>query len=455
MSNVPEGTPYRSNTYRFNGLNRGNFTYNGEFEDMTNMSTDEYPCAAPRRSREAVVDLSGDVQAVCAPDVSVSDDVDGFTGVMDGAFYYNGVVKSSGFVLPSSYDWTIARYNTSYIINGYDPSAANNFMYCYNAQSDKFSLPDNVMDDLIVSAGTDSTGDFLCTFREGFNPVRSYSCTLLDGTVLEANNFFRKYNIWKDVNIFTNRFAVGDEVSIKGFPSAAENVGQVWYYYTSLEDVRPISGDFSSNNTVSSEDFPQQDIPATAITSAVVKAFKSRRVTISGSVCYIHYIYFELKNKNGNTVHFTDMSNPSHDRFCMGVKVANRMRTFDNIAVHNNRLWGSSPNGAQIFGSSSTDIFDFSGSNLETVELYYALVKVDILLFDAEGLVDTRATAIQDSEKHGVLQRLLPVYGVGIAVNRPKITCSFVVRVNVGLEICPFVLHVANQVHVVPLEAQV
>ena len=80
-------------TYRFYGLDRTRRPSRGAVEDMRNISSAEFPCAAPAPSRVAAVTTANDIQAAAAPDGLVSGSVDGLTGVMGGAFYYNGVSR--------------------------------------------------------------------------------------------------------------------------------------------------------------------------------------------------------------------------------------------------------------------------------------------------------------------------------------------------------------------------
>ncbi len=354
-------------TRGFYGLNRTRRASKGEMEDMKNMSSLEYPCAAPRGARTEVAKAEGAVSAAAAPDSADTAEIEGFTGISGGAFFYNGVSKSEGYALSERAKWEIARLGSLYIMNGYDEADRHSELYYYNIDTGVFRTGFTEMSDLIVTAGKDKTGNFLHTFRYGFDEVYSYSVTDMSGRVIKNSDFFDKYGNGVRLgsqNIFEDYFSVGDELTIEGFPTAEESVGQVWMYSGTNSEVIPQNGiAYDVNNTADTDVIPNPDeLYKENIVNAVVSGFGVDTVSLSGMSLYVHYIYFELANKNGDPVDFDDMNIYSH--YCSGVRLSKKRRTFDHISVHHNRLWGSVPTGNALYASASDDIFSFSSSDI-------------------------------------------------------------------------------------------
>ena len=415
----------RLNTYKFLGLDRGHYTYKGEMEDSYNMAADEYPCAAPRMPRVKVCDLPDNVQAVAAPDVYDTDSVTGFTGIADEQFYYNGVIKSSNFILPSSYTWSIARLVTAYVLNGYDPSTNTSLMYVYDIDTGDFTRAGVVMDKLIVTAGTNNVGNYLAAFHYRYTYVDEHTVTDSHGNVIRNSDFFDKYfngNTVSSANIFEKYFSVGDKVSISGFPSLAENVGQVWYYTTSNGgELRVQPGAYyDENNTVDLDAYSSSDaVSDWQVTEAVVKGFRSVLKTTQHSDTYIHYIYLDLYDKYGNAIDFIETSGSVGNFYVSGVTLSNMTHVFDTIAAHQGRLWGTLPTGNILYGSTSNNMFDFHSIDEYAAPLYARLASsypgritgiaefgLDLLVFkdDLIGIVSG-----DDHSNHAVSR----IFGIG------------------------------------------
>ncbi|MGM9937309.1 MAG: hypothetical protein ACI38A_08190 [Candidatus Ornithomonoglobus sp.] len=353
----------------FYGLNRNRRASAGEFEDMKNMSTLEYPCAAPRGARTVAAEARGKVYAAAAPDSTDTDAVTGFTGISDGAFFYNGAVKSGSYVLSENRKWEIVRLGNLYIMNGYnaDGAASDSELYYYNIDTGAFGKGFTEMSDLIVTSGKDDTGNYLHTFRYGFSEVYDYSVTDTGGREIKNSVFFDTYGNGIRLlasNIFEKYFSVGDEITIEGFPTAEQSVGQVWMYSGSAVEVVPQNGiAYDENNTVDTDVIANLDeVYNEQVVNAVVSGFKVDTVSLSGMTLYVHYIYFDLTNKNGDSVDFADMN--AHSHYCSGVRLSKKRRTFDHISVHQNRLWGTAPSGNALYASASDDIFSFSSSDI-------------------------------------------------------------------------------------------
>lgn len=364
-TNNQNDTNTATTTYRFYGLDRTRRPSRGAMEDMRNMSSGEFPCAAPAPSRSAVVSVSKDIQAVAAPDSSVSDAVSGLTGVMDSAFYYNGVKKSKDFVLPTDYTWLIERIGNVYVIAGYNSN--DKAVYRYNATVDNFDNYMPSMDKLIVTAGVDDQkGSYLETFRYDYIEVREHVATLLDGTTMTGADFFDKYNSQsRSSNIFAKVFSVGDELEINGFPAQGTAGGMSWWFNVNTGVHEYIEPGTELNNTVDISGVTNiEDIDKNAIVSAIVTDFEVVPYHISGITCYRHRIYFNLLDKSGNTNEFVDLAGLNNAVYVMGVKLSRKIPAFRDITVHDNRLWLTSPSGSSIYASSSDEVYDFSAESI-------------------------------------------------------------------------------------------
>lgn len=367
-------TPKAVSAYNFYGLDRLRRASRGEFSDMVNMSGSEYPCAAPRGRRRTAVTMQ-DIRVVCAPDSAKVKELTLFTGIAGGVFYYNGAVKSGNIQLGSEYKWSIIRMGSLYIINGFNADAdgsAMSVMYYYDSDTDKFDHVNTVMDDLILTSGTNSSGNYLATFRYGFDAVAEYKVYDENDTLIADNSlFFDKYatasgKTLPSSNIFEQVFEKGEELTIEGFPDRDSNFGQVWTYNGTDEEVIPQkSQDFHYNNTVDTDIVTDPGlIDKYTITSAVVSGFDVSSVTIDGVKAYIHYIYFDLYNSDGEKLDFDNMSLSAGTCYCSAVRLSSRTRHFDHITAHHNRIWGTVPTGNMIFASASDDTFSFSAADI-------------------------------------------------------------------------------------------
>lgn len=361
-----------SSIYRFYGLNKTRSGQRGEFESMRNMSASEYPLAAPRGSREVIVKTDEEISAVLAPDSTNTNSVDGITGIVGDGFYYNGILKSGEYKL-SGYSWEIVRDGNLYIMNGYryENGRHGGALYYYNIDTDKFSAVGTELTDLLLTSGTDRNGQYLMTCRYALEPeVINYSVTSEDGGVEYPNKAYtEKYEsqyIRKNNNIFSAYFSVGDELSISGFLSKAENGGRIWSWSGS-EPTPQSSFDASGNNTVDAELVSDpSSLNRWTITNAVVTGFATTAQGINGTTVYTHKIYFELTNNDGNSVSFDDMGN-GKTRYCPGVTLAVKRPVFDHICTHHNRIWGTSASGNNVYASSS-DTLAFAAADIASAK---------------------------------------------------------------------------------------
>ena len=355
----------KNKIYSFGGLNRTRNGNRNEFVDMYNMTAGEYPCMAPCNGKTEIAHADNNINAVVSPDISCQN-VLGITGVCDGGFYYNGKLKSSKFYLNPEWKWQIVEKGNVYIINGYDPVNKKSLMYYYNIDTDVFAEGGKVMRNLIVTCGD----NYIQTVYNDASGVYDYSCTTPDGTKINNSDFFEDYSDYigtdtsgyrtmsSEENIFQQYFKVGDEITIENFPGT-NNGGQVWK--TSSGSIIPQPNITTErNNTIDTDNMATTDeLKDTDIIRAVITRFA---ISAGANRKYAHEVYFKLYNKNGEEVSFRDMKTSSF--YCSGVTLKKRTRVFDNIAVHQGRLWGSIPSGNQIYASSSDDIFSFSSDDI-------------------------------------------------------------------------------------------
>lgn len=361
----------KTKIYNFTGLNRMRKGSRYEFSDMYNMSADEYPCAAPCRSRKEIAQ-AGEINAVCAPDTTNTTEVSGITGVCDGGFYYNGELKSGNITLSPQWSWQIEQKGNLYIVNGYDKDNKKSLIYYYNIDTDGFSEGGKVMRNMIVTCGVqdESSGKyFLRAIHTRKYGVSTYSVTTDDGRVVNNADFCDKYMseyydnygycLNPDENIFEKIFKVGDDITIEGFPDAGVD-GILW----NIQDnkIMPQSMGAIRNNTVDTDNMPTTDsLSETTICLTKITGF--RIIKIDGLPA--HIMYLQVFNKNGEVTTMKDLASNSYGSvYCSGVTIKKRTRVLDNITVHHGRIWGSAPSGNQIYASASDDIFSFSSDDI-------------------------------------------------------------------------------------------
>ena len=359
--------PTKTSTYNFYGINRTRRTSKGEFAAMRNMSTEEYPCAAPVRPRKYVAKAPAVINAITAPDCTNVVNIEGLTGISDGGFYYNGVLKSDKYYLSPLHDWQIVRKGNLYLINGYDSTTMKSEMYYYNVDADEFSQ-NGVMKNLIVYCGS----DYIELLEYGHDYVRDYSIISPDGTVIKNKDYFDEYckngvctppgdNIFEKYG-----FKVGDEITLEGFPKIGSDCpGQIWYRYSD----RIVAADHISteyNNTVDTDEMTDKDkLSKYANVSAFVKSFyTSNQAMVNGVAASVHRMYLDLYTKDGLAGELDITSNDTYKFYVSGITVRKRRRNFTNITTHHGRVWGSVPSGNMLFASASDDLFSFTSNDI-------------------------------------------------------------------------------------------
>lgn len=388
--------PSKSSTYNFYGLNRTRRTSKGEFSAMKNMSTMEYPCAAPTGKRKFIAKAPGLIQAVCSPDSTNVEKITGFTGIAGGEFYYNGERKGFAtgkpdyweelYTFPSEYKWQIIRKGNMYIFNGYNSDAQGSIMYWYNIDTDTFGDSTATMRNLVVRLedttynGEDAQIIYIGP-ENSYDNISNYSAILPNGKNINLSNFyykycsdgasgFDKYNHEEDETVFSSRFAVGDRIVLKGFPDAeAALAGQV--FSTDVKNSglyqKGYSVDLSKNNTIDIDNlYDTSAIDRHDIVSCYIRQFVTAKASnYSGAQDFSYGIVIQCYNKKGEIETLSDIKGQSNGyNWCAGITISKYQNSFERIGIHKGRVWGVIPTGDQIYASASDQIFSWSADDI-------------------------------------------------------------------------------------------
>lgn len=109
------------------------------------------------------------------------------------------------------------------------------------------------------------------------------------------------------------------------------------------------------NNTVSL-DSKYQNVEVDRAISCIVEKIDEK---------YPHRLYVQLYNRDGNRLVFTKET-------ATGVSVYTKIPTMNWVCVHNNRLWGTNPNGEYVYASKLGDPFNFNTFMGLANDSYYA-----------------------------------------------------------------------------------
>lgn len=193
-------------------------------------------------------------------------------------------------------DVTLVDFNGRIIICVYDGSGSHMFYYNYTATDD-----DTVEeDDDTVKEMENGVRNINCSAHSSGNPEDDISVT----------NYLQSSGV-----TWSKYFKEGDSVFIEGFKNSA-------------------------NNTVQLDSRYQEVSPTRAISCIVEK--------LDGNT-----LYLQMYNRSGNRLVFTNET-------AGNVKVYTKIPTMNHICIHNNRLWGTNPNGEYIYASKQGDCFNFN-----------------------------------------------------------------------------------------------
>lgn len=310
----------------FAGINRKEKTSVGEFTDMKNMSSEEYPYISTRKSREPseifnkiyindeLKQIIG-VRAVAAPRGDMTNPA-GFCGVIDTTFYYNGKPKSMkteaeydengtflyGMEIAPDGEIQLIWANRILIIHGYNSAERKPYIYYYDTDDE------NTNDDYVKSREYEAQGNFAentMSFRTDGTGDMSISYKVPAGTF--TGGYFN--------------FKVGDSVFIDEVMTYSDSR---WSKFATSEITSAVVTEYSETRNSTSEGYEYWDI------KIVLKFFNSK-----GEQPF----------------------NYSHSRKIK--HIYKKIPYMSYITLHKGRLWGANPNGEYVYASSFEDLMDF------------------------------------------------------------------------------------------------
>lgn len=314
----------------FGGLNRTDNAEKNEFSDMINLSSDKYPFLTPSKAaKNALEDSISGIRAVIAPQYSSSADITSFTGVAGDKFYYNGEeidFEDAGMTIPDG-DVTLVDFNGRIIICVYDGNKSHMLYYDYTA------------------TGADEQGRrYVRSMEQG---VKNITCTAYSGGDPGKDIYITNYLTATDAkgNIidWKEYFSVGDSVFITGFHEDDDET--------------------FSNNTVSI-DSKYQNSSGERIQSCIVE--KIVNATGANNKVTSSKLYVQLYNYKRDVLVFKKISKNEMKSTVESKETANnanvyiKIPTMNHVCIHNNRLWGTNPNGEYIYASKQGDCFNFN-----------------------------------------------------------------------------------------------
>ncbi len=364
----------------FYGLNRCRRPVRGEMTDMENMSSNEFPCAAPRGGRDKVFETENEILAITVPEEAFSNSIDGFTGIAGNVFYYNGVRKTTicgsrydkelEIDLPDGCEWKIEKMGDLYLMNGYNKTTNKSCMFYYDAETDRFGYGGRVMPMMIISIGTE-TDSYSPYYQKHYIEALPYwgkaaghTITYSDGTQFKCSDYGKLYGISSGYitttqNLFTQYFKTNDELSLEGFRN--ENAGQNFSFGFD-DEVVPENRDIDYESIAPTDisDMASTDhITADIVTSVRVLGFSN--VTNLNSR---HKMYVSVKNIKNEELYWISLGSDAYPSYYAGVTISKKMPAFSTIGLHQGRVWGATPSGRYVYSSASDDIFSFSSADL-------------------------------------------------------------------------------------------
>lgn len=288
----------------FAGLNRTEKGDRNEFLDMLNMTSDRYPCLAPaKKMRAAFGAPEGAIRAVIAPKYR-NGDIDRFTGVAGNAFYYEGKRK---------------EYHETKTEEGEE-------------SGENLPIPDGNV------CLVDFNGRIIICVYDGEESTMLY----YDYTATGTDEVLPMEKGLRDNNKRFSLYSEGDPEEDIYITNYIQCSGIDWADYFSEGDSVFIEGFENDENNTVSLDSRYQDIDINRAKSCIVEKVDGNK------------LYVQLYNRDGNRLVFTEETGVK------GVKVYTKIHTMNHICVHNNRLWGTNPNGEFVYASKLGDCFNFN-----------------------------------------------------------------------------------------------
>lgn len=298
-------------TNKFLGLNRMDKGGEGEFSDMLNLSSDHYPCLAPAKAARDVLEKNN-IRAVIAPKYS-DNEIDSFTGVAGTSFYYmdREIPFETGLKpITEGIPVTLADFNGRIIICAYDAEDNKSIMYYYD----------------YTASGADEDGKrYVRGMEKG---AKGITCSAYSSGDPDTDVSVENYITADDID-WTEYFSEGDSVFIEGFAN-------------------------EENNTVEL-DSRYQNASRSRATSCIVEKVTSDKLYLQ-LYNYMHIpLVFKHETKNNVNVYI-------------------KIPTMNHVCVHNNRVWGTNPNGEYVYASKQGDCFNFNTFQGLANDSFYAEV---------------------------------------------------------------------------------
>lgn len=315
---------------RFYGLNRREKGRSGEFKDMCGLSSDRYPCMATAKQAKVLTDGNDEpyrytnIKAVIAP--KYDETLSGLTGVADYTengvtekrFYYNGAAVDYDTVnnvrlpaIPDDADVTLVDFNGRIIICAYD--GTDNYMYYYDYTATGTNIVKNMETTVTAATGMSFTAS------SSGDPDKD----------VEVINY-----ITLPTTDEAAKFKQGDSVQLSGFQNNANNIQLIDSKFDTADRTRPIS--------------------------AVVEKVDGNKVYLQLYNYVRERLVFKQKEVNNTLV------NDGCTEIKIGIPIMN------HICIHNNRLWGTNPNGEYIYASKLGDPFNWNTYQGLANDSYYA-----------------------------------------------------------------------------------
>lgn len=234
--------------------------------------------------------------------------IEKFTGVAGDAFYYEGVKKE--------------------IEDGLTVPNGDVCLVDFNGRIVICVWDENSESGTMLYYDYTATGDG--TVKRMEKGVYDKTCTLYSDGDPEKDIYITNYIECKDVN-WKDYFKQGDSVFIEGFAKDVNNTVSLDSKYENVETDRAIS--------------------------CIVEKIDEK---------YPHRLYVQLYNRDGNRLVFDEETDVT------GVSVYTKIPTMNWVCVHNNRLWGTNPNGEYVYASKLGDPFNFNTFMGLSNDSYYA-----------------------------------------------------------------------------------
>lgn len=301
----------------FFGLNRLEKGRSGEFKAMCGLSSDRYPCMATAKTAKQLYDGYTNIKAVIAP--KYGETIDGLTGVADYTedevtekrFYYNGnmINYDTGLdVIPDDASVTLVDFNGRIIICAYSKGENDEEISLMYCYG-------------YTPKDLEKYGNVVRNMEKTVNGTMSATGSGDPSKDVTVTNYITYSGGWEG-------FKPGDSVEIIGFTNPQNNTQLLDSKFETANAGMPIS--------------------------AVVEKVDGNK------------LYLQLYNYMRERLVFKSESSHANVTVRIGIP------TMNHVCIHNNRLWGTNPNGEYIYASKLGDPFNWNTYQGLANDSYYA-----------------------------------------------------------------------------------